>query len=136
MTLREEILDFFKKDSRPADFLILADCIPSWGKGDWVISSPNYSNLIYWGGLSEETTKTIKGMLEGGEIYFRRTSLINYIIGGAPLKLPIAKHIHSFQKPHWLPVAVCPGPKPTPPGRRNAKQDVHVVKQELKAAAT
>lgn len=107
MSLRAEILDFFKRDPRPADFCFLEDLL-YWSGGD--MSLVLNENTVLWFGMSQETTNTLVVMYEAGEIHFRPVSTLTYLVGASRLPtLPIAKTGRKYKKPHWLPVVVAPG---------------------------
>jgi hypothetical protein len=77
----------------------------------------NKCNIVFWGGISEEAVDALNALVyvEKRAHWHPCTPLI-YLIDGAMVRLPIARKMKVYKKPHWCPMTLNRGPFPT--GRR------------------
>ena len=66
-------------------------------------------NVYLWTGLSEKAFDALVDLIESEDIHFVPASLLAYLIDGITQKLPLAKDIKPYKKPHWFPVILRPG---------------------------
>jgi hypothetical protein len=81
--------------------------------GEWSMSVPGFDNIVLWMGMSEEVIELMTGLLNSKKIYAHPSCVLNYVMDGGSLKLPIAKKAIRYRKRHWFPVSFCTFPKPT-----------------------
>ena len=78
----------------------------AFGRGDHIMYyGDKEKNLVLWDGLPREIAEVLQELIEENKIVMRVVDSAVYILDGAYLKLPVAKSIRPYKKPHWLPVA-------------------------------
>lgn len=75
-------------------------------KGDVVLSLPEFPNMILWGGISDEAADILQVVLVWPGIVLKPSSQLVYLIDGGLLRFPLAKRLHNYKKPHWLPITL------------------------------
>jgi hypothetical protein len=93
------------------DYVSFAELASRFGRanfngGDRVIELE--PNLILWGGLTQEASDAVRGLLSDGIIAVHPSSLMVYMADGCIPRMPIAKRIKAYKKEHWLPVTLRP----------------------------
>ena len=70
------------------------------------------NNIVLWVNLSEQLATAITSLLEEKSIHAHPASFLAYMVDGAYLTLPLAKHPpkRGYKKDHWLPVCFRSGP--------------------------
>lgn len=92
------------------------------GKFSYEIADPPAANIVLWIGVSEEAIDALNELASVGEIHFWPTSPLVYLCDGALLKLPVARGVRRYAKPHWLPAMVRRGPAPPAPRQARARR--------------
>jgi hypothetical protein len=72
-------------------------------KGDYFYWVGNNS-IVAWIGVSQECIHALQDLLLNEQISLHSTQPLTYLIDGCALKLPLAKSVRQYKKPHWLPV--------------------------------
>lgn len=75
-------------------------------EGDTCLSLPEYPNIILWAGLSDEAADVLDAVMMTPGMVRKPSSQLVYLIDGLLLRMPIAKRIHAYKKPHWLPITL------------------------------
>lgn len=112
MSMAEQILDYVSK-YRNVTFAELTRNIEGFGGGDIALAIDNSraSNFVLWVGLTEQAYEAVTRLQSEQKIHVDPTPLLTYIIDGCCLRLPVAKTIRHYKKPHWSPVVLNPGPR-------------------------
>ena len=95
-------------DRPDASFVDLKECIPEFS-GERVLGSV-HENLLLWVGVSEVAVSALAELDREAKIQYRIADPLTYVIDGATLSVPRAKHAKAYKKPHWLPLTLHPGP--------------------------
>lgn len=70
-----------------------------------------FAGLILGIGVSAEGVAALNKLLVAHEVhYHHRTDLLSVFLQGEILRLPVARGLRSYKKPHWLPTYVVNGP--------------------------
>ena len=67
------------------------------------LTHSKHPSLLIWANMSEEAVAAMQELREEGSIIYEHGSVISYMVDGAMMKLPIARRIRDYKKPHWLP---------------------------------
>lgn len=88
--------------------------------GDFELSweGKSFSNIVLWSGISKEVSDAVLNMMNEKRIHPHVAATLVYLCDGAMMKLPIAKSIRHYKKPHWLPVVYCSYPMAATPMKR------------------
>lgn len=99
---------------RTVSFAEMEDMIPGFGGGDQQISfnGKRSSNVVLWFGLTMEACDALEELREQHKIHPIATSALTYLIDGKHVKMPVARALRHYKKPHWLPVVFNPGRDP------------------------
>ena len=78
------------------------------------------ANLVLWMGMSQAWADTLKELSTAGLLWREPCSLLVYLVDGAVLPLPVAKHPPKggYATPHWAPSCVRPIEHITPRERK------------------
>jgi hypothetical protein len=68
-------------------------------------------NIVLWHRASEEADLALQHLTDAGAIHAVPTTAFVYLIDGMAIRLPIARQVRRYKKPHWLPVVFNPGPE-------------------------
>lgn len=79
--------------------------------GNSAICHPRYANLIFWDGWNVTAIKILTETLKEYSIMMHTSFVLNYIIDGVVLDLPIAKKMRSYKRDRWYPVVLRPAQK-------------------------
>lgn len=106
---KNEIKEAFRYFIEQKDYVTFVNLIEFFEshielKGDWYIAEPQNPTIILWKGMSEEFVNAIAELLKEEKIFIFPTSHLTYMADGGLLKLPLARSIRNYKKPHWLPV--------------------------------
>jgi hypothetical protein len=69
-------------------------------------------NCLLWTGVSEEAAQALLGLIKEQRVHFHPTTSLTYLIDGTMLRLPLARSVREYKKPHWLPVVINRGASP------------------------
>ena len=73
------------------------------GEGNMTLNN-DLPNVILWAGISEKFLSVTNNLIKEKKILMVPADILVYMADGSYLNLPIAKKIHNYKKPHWLPV--------------------------------
>jgi hypothetical protein len=74
--------------------------------GDRWIEWGKDTNIFVWVEVSPRAASALERMRAAGEFEYRPSSVMVYAIDGAMLRLPIARRVQKYKKPHWAPVTL------------------------------
>lgn len=61
------------------------------------------TNVVLWQGWNSKAFSLVAEMLKSGEITREPCHVINYLVGGKYLNLPLVKRYTEYKTEHWLP---------------------------------
>lgn len=76
-------------------------------EGDMVTGPREFGEVVFWVGMSEEFVDLISRLTLAGRIHGHPAHLLEYMIDGGLLRIPIAKAARFYKKPHWFPIVFC-----------------------------
>jgi hypothetical protein len=79
-------------------------------QGDVTLTLPDRPSIVLWAGMSDAFFEIMAAVLRGRRIHLIPASQLVYLVDGGMLRLPLAKRVIQYKKPHWLPVTFRYGP--------------------------
>lgn len=91
-------------------------------RGNFALYLPNNDSVMIWSGLSAEAIGATDELIREKLIHFRPTDLLVYLADGELLRLPVAKTVRKYAKPHWLPMVISVGWYSEKKGRKSCRK--------------
>lgn len=60
-------------------------------------------NVILWSGMSQEFTDMVLNLIKAKKIYYHPGAMLNYMMDGGVLDIPLYKQKREYKTPHWVP---------------------------------
>jgi hypothetical protein len=73
-------------------------------RGDQAAVLTDHPDIILWPNLSADVLAAIASLLQTGKLHLWPSCALVYFVDGRVPGLPIAKRIHDYKQPRWLPV--------------------------------
>ena len=102
--MKQKILDYIKRQNGGVTFVELGRLLGDQIKGDLAMHAPTNEAIVFWAGLSTGFVDAVQALLEEGEIVWKSTSSLTYIIDGGYSPLPLVKGNYNYKRDHWLPI--------------------------------
>ena len=105
---KQEILSFVKSTPEPSFFelerILRRKQLVETQESKMMICHPQYKNIVLWITDNHLLAKAIKELIHEKRVIVKSCNVLIYALDGKLLSLPIAKKIHDYKEPHWLPV--------------------------------
>lgn len=83
---------------------------PEVFEGQQALYTKGYPNIIIWANMSDNVVDAISELMRETKIYPNPASILTYIVDGEILRMPVAKRLIQYKKPHWAPTVFCTFP--------------------------
>lgn len=77
-------------------------------KGDFASYSGANDSVVFWIGWSAAAFSVLSELIEDGKIARKPCEVLNYLIDGKALTMPLATDNRHYKAPHWLPCCFVP----------------------------
>lgn len=74
--------------------------------GHTAITAREFPNIILWPRLSHSWATLLSQLIDEKRLFYHPSSLLIYMIDGGVPRMPLAKRLRHYSKPHWFAVSL------------------------------
>ena len=107
-SMEERILAFVRRRGGGVSFAELDEHIKGFEaiEGDqYKLILGDFPNVVVWW-ASREAIEAISGLMSKRKVCMNSTSHLTYVADGKIPRLPLARRVQEYAKPHWLPATL------------------------------